>query len=124
MDLISDADFFLGFNYRAQGKILQPQRKKCVSPFARSRLCAIYFIAFVFISIGRPEKIMAVTIKALKDGPYEVTGGAKLFDHEGKEYQEEQFPPIYLCRCGQSKNKPFCDGTHSAIGFRSEETAK
>jgi len=65
-----------------------------------------------------------VTIKASKNGPYEVAGGAKLFDHQGKEYQEDQFPPIYLCRCGQSKNKPFCDGTHSAIGFKAEETAK
>ncbi len=67
---------------------------------------------------------MAVTVKALKDGPYEVAGGAQLFDHQGKEYQEDQFPPIYLCRCGQSKNKPFCDGTHSTIGFKADETAK
>ena len=61
-------------------------------------------------------------INALKNGPYEVAGGAKLFDHQGKEYQEAQFEPIYLCRCGQSKNKPFCDGTHNDIGFKAEET--
>ena len=65
-----------------------------------------------------------VTIKTLKDGPLEVAGGAKLFDHQGKEYQEDQFPPVYLCRCGSSKNKPFCDGSHEAIGFKAEETAK
>lgn len=64
-----------------------------------------------------------VTIKALQNGPYEVAGGAKLFDYHGKEYQEDQFPPLYLCRCGQSKNKPFYDGTHNDIGFKSEETA-
>jgi CDGSH-type Zn-finger protein len=52
-----------------------------------------------------------------------VEGGAKLFDHQGKEYQEDQFPPIYLCRCGQSKNKPFCDGSHEDTGFKAEETA-
>jgi CDGSH-type Zn-finger protein len=69
------------------------------------------------------RKIMAeVTIKALQNGPYEVAGGARLFDYRGKEYQEDQFPPLYLCRCGQSKNKPFCDGTHNGIGFKSEET--
>lgn len=65
-----------------------------------------------------------VTITALKDGPYEVTAGAKVLDHEGKEFAESQFPPLYLCRCGQSKNKPFCDGSHTETGFKSAETAK
>ncbi|MET0499939.1 MAG: CDGSH iron-sulfur domain-containing protein [Candidatus Binatia bacterium] len=65
-----------------------------------------------------------VKINVLKNGPYEVAGGAKLFDHHDKEYQEDQFPPIYLCRCGQSKNKPFCDGSHEDAGFKAEETAK
>ena len=65
-----------------------------------------------------------VKINALKNGSLEVSGGAQLFDHQGKEYQEDQFPPIYLCRCGTSKNKPFCDGSHEAIGFKAEETAK
>jgi CDGSH iron-sulfur domain-containing protein 3 len=64
-----------------------------------------------------------VIIKALKDGPYEVSGGAKLFDHQGKEFPEDQLAPIYLCRCGQSKNKPFCDGSHEDAGFKAEETA-
>jgi len=64
-----------------------------------------------------------VTIRALKDGPYEVSEGAKLFDHQGKEFQEDQFPPMYLCRCGQSKNKPFCDGSHEKVGFKAAETA-
>jgi CDGSH-type Zn-finger protein len=70
------------------------------------------------------RNIMAdVTIRVLKSGPYEVSGGAKLFDHQGKEYQEAQFPPIYLCRCGQSKNKPFCDGSHTDVRFNAEEAA-
>lgn len=65
-----------------------------------------------------------VKITVTKDGPYEVAGGAKLFDHQGKEYIEDQIPPIYLCRCGQSKNKPFCDGSHKDAGFKSAETAR
>jgi CDGSH-type Zn-finger protein len=71
----------------------------------------------------KEDDMADITIKALKDGPYEVAGGAKLFDYQGKEYQEAQMPPIYLCRCGASKNKPFCDGTHKVIGFKAEETA-
>jgi CDGSH-type Zn-finger protein len=66
---------------------------------------------------------MPVTVKALKDGPYEVAGGAKLFDVNGKEYVEGAFDPLYLCRCGQSKNKPFCDGSHQDVGFKAEEVA-
>lgn len=65
-----------------------------------------------------------VKITALKNGPLEVAGGAKLFDHQGKEYVEDQIDPMYLCRCGHSKNKPFCDGSHEDAGFKAEETAK
>lgn len=64
-----------------------------------------------------------VTIKALKNSPYEVAGGVKLLDPTGKEYAESQIDPMYLCRCGASKNKPFYDGSHEDIGFKAEETA-
>lgn len=64
-----------------------------------------------------------VIVKALKNGPYEVSGGAKMVDDAGKEYAESAMDPIYLCRCGASKTKPFCDSSHRAIGFKAEETA-
>ena len=73
--------------------------------------------------ITKEEAMADVIIRVSKNGPYEVEGGAKLFDHQGKEYQEDQFPPLYLCRCGQSKNKPFCDGSHEGADFKAEETA-
>ena len=63
-----------------------------------------------------------VTIRALKNGPYEVTGGTKVTDQKRAEYKA-QGDPVYLCRCGQSANKPFCDGTHQKVGFKAEETA-
>lgn len=65
-----------------------------------------------------------VTVKALKNGPYEVAGGAKILDDASKEYAESAVDPIYLCRCGHSQNKPFCDNSHEEIGFKAEETAK
>ena len=64
-----------------------------------------------------------VTIKALKSGPYEVSGGVLVLDYTGKEYAESQIDPLYLCRCGHSKTKPFCDNSHEDIGFKAEETA-
>jgi CDGSH-type Zn-finger protein len=73
---------------------------------------------------------MALTIKVRKDGPYAVdlaTGSFDLVDHEGNRIPLPELPPgkttITLCRCGGSSRKPFCDGTHSKIGFRGAEEA-
>lgn len=53
-----------------------------------------------------------------KNGPYEVRGGVELVGEEwGEGASREHFT---LCRCGGSKNKPFCDGTHWRIGFRDD----
>ena len=58
------------------------------------------------------------TISTYEDGPYLVTGSFRLLDAEGDEFSVEK-ETIALCRCGASTKKPFCDGTHSKIGFRS-----
>jgi CDGSH-type Zn-finger protein len=55
------------------------------------------------------------TIKVRKDGPYLVTGPCVVTDHEGNEIEVKE--NFVLCRCGASKTKPFCDGTHKTIGF-------
>jgi CDGSH-type Zn-finger protein len=55
----------------------------------------------------------------LPDGPYELTGPIEIADREGHPVQ----PPaekIYLCRCGRSANKPFCDGSHARTGWKEE----
>jgi CDGSH-type Zn-finger protein len=62
------------------------------------------------------------TIKVLKNGPYMVEGEVNLVDHEGKEVKPSKHP-FFLCRCGGSVNKPFCDGTHSKIGFQGASQA-
>jgi CDGSH-type Zn-finger protein len=74
-------------------------------------------------------------IKVTKDGPYEVTGSVPLAEQkirvdedsqchgwaEGKRYPVEE--RYSLCRCGASKHKPFCDGTHAHIEWDGTETA-
>jgi CDGSH-type Zn-finger protein len=58
-------------------------------------------------------------IKISKDGPYYITGGIEFQDEPmGEGASKEHFT---LCRCGGSKNKPFCDGTHWYIKFRDEK---
>ena len=58
-----------------------------------------------------------VQITVTRNGPYQVKGPITLVDHEGKEIEVEG-DEIYLCRCGQSGHKPFCDGTHHKVGFK------
>ena len=62
-----------------------------------------------------------VTIRPAKNGPYIVEGAVDLFDADGNKITVEK-PRLALCRCGASSNKPFCDGTHSVIGFQAAES--
>ena len=63
-----------------------------------------------------------VTITPLENGPYLVKGPVTVRDADGSDYRIER-ETIALCRCGASTNKPFCDGTHSKIGFAAAERA-
>ncbi|HYE78313.1 MAG TPA: CDGSH iron-sulfur domain-containing protein [bacterium] len=57
-------------------------------------------------------------IKILPNGPYLVSGDdATLLDDQGQPIEPPR-RPFALCRCGGSVNKPYCDGTHSRIGFQ------
>lgn len=56
-----------------------------------------------------------VTIKVLSKGPLRVSGTVTLLDADGNPIPTKE--AFSLCRCGASINKPFCDGTHSKIGF-------
>ncbi len=62
-----------------------------------------------------------VTITVTRNGPYMVTGAVELRDADGKPYAVKE--TFWLCRCGASTNKPFCDGTHSKIGFQAAAQA-
>ena len=63
------------------------------------------------------------TITVSLNGPLKVDGAdAMLVDWNGATYPIAR-RPFYLCRCGASTNKPFCDGTHSKMGFKAAEAA-
>jgi len=63
-----------------------------------------------------------VRIKVRLNGPYRVQGPFILEDAEGNRF-ELPAEIVALCRCGASKNKPFCDRTHREIGFEAETRA-
>lgn len=55
------------------------------------------------------------------NGPYRLEGeGITICDQEGRVYGLAGRTVVSLCRCGQSANKPFCDGTHNKVSFQSE----
>lgn len=66
---------------------------------------------------------VAVTITVRRGGPYLVDGPVRVIDSEGNEYTTTPGKKFSLCRCGASTKKPFCDGTHSKIGFAAAEQA-
>ena len=57
-----------------------------------------------------------VQVVPTKNGPYKVTGPIELIDPDGNPVPVPGHT-VFLCRCGGSTTKPFCDGTHSKIGF-------
>jgi len=61
---------------------------------------------------SRPSK---VTISCIKDGPITFRGRIRLHNEFGQECVKMRGT---LCRCGQSASKPFCDGSHSRVGFK------
>lgn len=62
-------------------------------------------------------------ITVRQNGPYIVEGDdVEFVDWNGKRYEVPR-RPFALCRCGGSTTKPFCDGTHSKIGFCAAEAA-
>ena len=63
-----------------------------------------------------------VNITVRDNGPYLVRGPIELQDVDGNSFRVER-EIIALCRCGGSTNKPFCDGTHSRIGFEATTRA-
>jgi uncharacterized Fe-S cluster protein YjdI len=57
-----------------------------------------------------------VSFRQQRNGPVLVRGNVEMVDAEGHVFATG--PRFALCRCGQSGNKPFCDGSHRAAGFR------
>ena len=59
-------------------------------------------------------------ITVSKDGSLKIEGAVTLSDHEGNEIPTQPDRPFFLCRCGASENKPFCDGSHKRVDFKGD----
>jgi CDGSH-type Zn-finger protein/uncharacterized Fe-S cluster protein YjdI len=59
-----------------------------------------------------------VNVEPLRDGPLMVTGNLEIVSGTGRT--TDKVTRVALCRCGHSANKPYCDGSHQAAGFRAD----
>ena len=55
-------------------------------------------------------------ITSIENGPLRITGTLELINSDGELLEKSK--ELYLCRCGNSNNKPYCDGQHKETGFR------
>jgi uncharacterized Fe-S cluster protein YjdI len=68
------------------------------------------------IGVPQPRRQQPLEVRASANGPLLLSGGVRILDADGAVLHEGE--RAALCRCGQSGNKPFCDGTHKKVGFR------
>lgn len=83
------------------------------------RACPSGALSYTLDAVQGGDQQREPSITVTKDGPYAVIGGAQL---PGQSWAQGASTEHYtLCRCGASRNKPFCDGTHWSIGFKDPE---
>jgi CDGSH-type Zn-finger protein len=80
--------------------------------------CPSGALSYTLDGVAGSDPLREPSITVTKDGPYAVMGGAQLLEQAWAQGASTEH--YTLCRCGGSKNKPFCDGTHWSIGFKDE----
>lgn len=83
------------------------------------RRCPSGALSYSIDGVEHRDQEREPTITVSKDGPYLVTGAVELEDEPRAEGASEEH--YTLCRCGASKNKPFCDGTHWYVKFKDDK---
>ena len=64
-----------------------------------------------------------VTITPYRDGPLLVRGDFRIIDQNGEAIDAGR-ETVALCRCGKSRLRPFCDGTHKLVRFKAPSAAE
>lgn len=81
------------------------------------KMCPSGALSYTLDNILHRDQTRAPCIHVMKDGPLFVVGSPELRG-EARPLSPEHYT---LCRCGASKNKPFCDGSHYHVGFKDDE---
>jgi len=95
---------------------IQPGNASAETLAAVVRQCPTGALQFERLDGGAAEQPDASpSIHVVAGGPLHVRGDVTVQDAEGRIFRRTT--RVALCRCGASANKPYCDGTHSRIGF-------
>jgi len=97
---------------------IDPNGASAAEIIATIKTCPSGALSYSVDGVEHRDQDRDPAIFVAKHGPYVVTGGAELADTVGGEGASTEHRT--LCRCGGSKNKPFCDGTHWHIKFRDD----
>lgn len=72
---------------------------------------------------GENAGVADVKVSLRDNGPLIIRGPVELLDASGERFEVAEGEALFLCRCGESGRKPFCDGTHKRRGFESAPRA-
>ena len=72
---------------------------------------------------GQAADMDEATITPYRDGPLLVRGPFRMLDQDGHEIEVDR-DTVALCRCGKSRLRPFCDGSHKVVRFRAPSAAE
>ena len=118
----------LGYCSKGLPNVFAPDEEKGIDPDAASveeiievvNKCPSGSLSYSVDGVEYRDQDREPMITVSSDGPLYLVGGIEVVGHEppGEEVSTEH---CTLCRCGSSKNKPFCDGTHRDIGFKDEK---
>jgi uncharacterized Fe-S cluster protein YjdI len=114
--------------WRGLPEVFHPQQTPWITPeaaepdaIAKTILrCPTGALHFRRLDGGQQEQDpVTVEVRPIPHGPLYVRGRIRILGRDGSVIREDT--RLALCRCGHSRNKPFCDGSHLAVEFRSEE---
>jgi len=95
---------------------IDPDGDPAAKTIATIKMCPSGALSYSINQVAQRAESTMPCVQILKDGPYFVTGGPQL-----KCDSAPHIPDRYtLCRCGASKNKPYCDGSHWNSGFKDD----
>jgi CDGSH-type Zn-finger protein/ferredoxin len=93
---------------------INPDGDPVAKTMATIKMCPSGALSYSLNQTASPTVAGDTCIHIMKDGPYHVVGGAELKCDPAPLRQDR----YTLCRCGASKNKPYCDGSHWNAGFK------